>query len=61
MSLIVDAYKNMQLEESTRTRAGVGDLGQVGLGIERDGLVARVVTRHVALAAVDTHVLRISV
>ena len=41
------------------TCAVIRDVGEVGAGVERDGLVARVVTRHVTLATVDTHVLEI--
>jgi hypothetical protein len=37
--------------------AVVSDVGNVGVGVEADGLVARVVARHVALAAIDAHVL----
>lgn len=33
----------------------VGDGGDVGVGIEVDGLVSTVVTGHVALATVDAH------
>lgn len=38
--------------------AVVGDVRNVGVGVEADGLVARVVARHVALAAVNAHVLQ---
>ena len=36
----------------------IGDMRQVGISIKGDGLVARVIAGHVALAAVDTHVLQ---
>ena len=40
------------------TRAVGVDLWQMCFGVKGDGLVPRVVTGHVALATVDTHVLR---
>jgi hypothetical protein len=39
------------------TCAIIRDVREVSLGVKGDGLVARVVTRHIALAAVDAHVL----
>ena len=42
----------------TSTGAVIGDVRDVSGCIECDGLVARVVARHVALTAVDAHVLR---
>ena len=35
----------------------IGDVRQVSLCIKSDGLVARVIAGHVALATVDAHVL----
>jgi hypothetical protein len=35
--------------------AVVADMWDVGLGIERDGLVAGIIASHVALATVDAH------
>lgn len=37
--------------------AVISDMGNVSVGVEGDGLVARVIARHVALAAVDAHIL----
>ena len=58
--LLLHAYA---VDDGTHTEtqiaagAVVGDVGQMGLGVKGDGLVARVVAHHVALATVDAHVL----
>mmetsp|Transcript_49425 Transcript_49425/g.107387 ORF Transcript_49425/g.107387 Transcript_49425/m.107387 type:complete len:228 (+) Transcript_49425:37-720(+) len=43
-------------ETECASGAVVGDVGEMRLGVEVDGLVAAVVARHVALAAVDARV-----
>lgn len=44
-------------EAECAARAVVRYLGEVSVLVEGDGLVARVAARHIALAAVDAHVL----
>ena len=53
-----DAVNDRTDRDAERAAGAIGrDVGEVCLGVKGDGLVARVVAGHVALAAVDAHVL----
>lgn len=51
----VDDRTHGQAQIASRTV--VGDVGQMGFGIELDGLVAGVGTRHIAFTAIDAEIL----